>query len=136
MADHHPKTAEAEHEHHPGAHSPRTYIVVFIVLMLLAGATYAMGEGRLGAWSLPFAMTVACIKAGLVLAFFMHLAEHKGAVRLTVAVAVFFIGLLIAITIGDVATRFKPANPRHAPFGIEPRAGAYQAPPGVPTKGH
>src|SRR5436190_399242 len=111
MADPHP-------DDHAKAHSPLTYVVVFIALMVLAGATYAMGEGKLGAWSLPFAMAVACIKAGLVMAFFMHLAEHKGAVRLAAAIAVFFVVLLIAISIGDVATRFKPANPRHAPFGI------------------
>ena len=65
-------------------------------------------------------MLIASIKAGLVLIFFMHLGEHTGAVRLTVAVAVIFILLLMAITISDVATRFPPSNAATAPFGVEP----------------
>jgi cytochrome c oxidase subunit 4 len=129
MADTHEHGAKAaSHDDHARSHSPATYVIVFIALMVLAGATYALGEGKLGAWSLPFAMTVACIKAGLVLAFFMHLAEHKGAVRVAVALAVVFLLLLIVISIGDVATRFKPANPRYAPFGIEPGAPSYPVP--------
>ena len=110
--------AEAHADKHA---SPRTYVIVFIALMALAAATYLLGEGRLPrAWSLPVAMLIASIKAGLVLMFFMHLAEHKGAVRMTVAVAVLFILLLIGITVSDAATRFPPSNPAGAPFGVEP----------------
>ena len=115
MADH----AHGEHGTAEHPHSSRTYVIVFVVLMVLAGATYALGEGKLGAWSLPFAMGVATVKALLVMTFFMHLNEHKGAVRVTMAVAFIFIFLLIAVTIGDVATRFAPTNPAKAPFGVE-----------------
>jgi cytochrome c oxidase subunit 4 len=115
MADH----AHGEHGTAEPPHSARTYIIVFVVLMVLAGATYALGEGKLGSWSLPFAMGVATIKALLVMTFFMHLNEHKGAVRVTMAVAFIFLGILIAITIGDVATRFPPSTPSKAPFGVE-----------------
>jgi cytochrome c oxidase subunit 4 len=121
----------AQPEAHAGkhAHSATTYVVVFVALMVLALTTYLLGEGRLPkAWALPVAMLIACIKAGLVLTFFMHLNEHKGAVRLTVVIAVFFILMLIGGTISDAATRFAPTNPRTAPFGIE----ATQR----PAKGH
>ena len=115
MADH----AHGEHGTAEHPHSSRTYVIVFVVLMVLAGATYALGEGKLGSWSLPFAMGVASIKAMLVMTFFMHLNEHKGAVRVTMAIAVVFLAILIAVTIGDVATRFPPSNPAKAPFGVE-----------------
>ncbi len=102
-------------------HSATTYIVVFVILMVLALTTYLLGEGRLSrTWALPAAMLIACIKAGLVLTFFMHLREHKGAVRVTVGLAVFFILMLIGGTISDAATRFEPSNPKGAPFGIAP----------------
>ena len=126
MAEERIQGEPGEHEAE-APHSARTYVIVFITLMVLASATYALGEGKLGAWSLPFAMGVASVKALLVMTFFMHLNEHKGAVRLTIAIAFVFIGLLIAITIGDVATRFTPSTPNGAPFGVErpqPEAGA------------
>jgi cytochrome c oxidase subunit 4 len=115
-------------DEHAGRHhaSPTTYVVVFIALMVLALTTYLLGEGRLPReWSLPVAMLIAVVKAGLVLLFFMHLAEHGGAVRLTVVIAVVFIVLLIGFTVSDAATRYPATNPTGAPFGVErPRPSA------------
>ena len=111
----------AHDDTHAKPHSAMTYVVVFVVLMVLALTTYLLGEGRLPkAWALWVAMLIACIKAGLVLTYFMHLNEHKGAVRVTVGLAVFFILMLIGGTISDAATRYEPTNARSAPFGVEP----------------
>jgi cytochrome c oxidase subunit 4 len=109
--------ADNAQEHHASA---KSYVIVGIVLMVLALVTYLLGEGRLPrVWALPVAMLIAVIKAGLVLIFFMHLGESKGAVRVTALIAASFILILIFFTISDAATRYPGTNPTGAPFGIE-----------------
>jgi cytochrome c oxidase subunit 4 len=108
-----------QHDEHAKAHSPTTYLVVGAALMILAFVTYQFGEGKLGSWQLPFSMAIAVIKATLVALFFMHLIEHKGAVRVSLIIAIAFIALLIGFTIGDVATRYPASTPSGAPHGIE-----------------
>ena len=115
---------ESQQAHAPSA---RTYVIVFVALMALAGTTYALGEGKLGAASLPVAMLIATVKAALVLLFFMHLKEHKGAARVAMAIAVFFVLMLVGGSISDVATRYAPANPAKAPFGIEAPRGPHRS---------
>ena len=113
------------------APSARTYVLVFVTLMVLAGTTYALGEGKLGAASLPVAMVIATVKSALVLLFFMHLWEHKGAARVALAIAVFFMLMLIGGTLSDVATRYPSINPAKAPFGIEPPRALHRSPGGI-----
>ena len=117
--------------HQGHAPSARTYVIVFVVLMALAGTTYALGEGKLGAASLPVAMLIATIKAALVLLFFMHLKENRGAARVAMAIAVFFVLMLVGGSISDVATRYAPSNPAKAPFGIEAPRAPHRSPGGT-----
>ena len=62
----------------------------------------------------------------LVILFFMHLWDQPGPNRLTLAIAVMFVLLLITLTLTDAATRFPLAMPPgshralhlgHNPFG-------------------
>lgn len=91
--------------------SPRKYLFVFAGLMVLTFLTYWTGKMHLGHAALPLALAIALAKAGLVMAFFMHLAETRGAPLVAMAVALIFIGTMLAFVFGDVAFRFPPARP-------------------------
>ena len=114
--------ANANTEHgHEHAHTATPYVVVWLILCVLTGLTVWTGQMHLGAWALPLALAIATTKSLLVLIFFMHLKEDKGVNRMVVAVAVVFVLLLLGITLGDVATRFKGTTPSGAPFGAKVR---------------
>src|SRR5262249_55519531 len=56
-----------------GRTSPRTYTLAFAALLVLLFLTVAMARFDLGPMNLAIALTIACLKSFLVMAFFMHL---------------------------------------------------------------
>src|SRR2546430_857056 len=74
---------------------------------------------HLGTWALPLALTIAIAKSTLVILFFMHLYEQRGANRLVILTSFLFVALIISLTVADVATRFTLATPAGAPFGTD-----------------
>ena len=83
----------------------RTYYTIFAVLMLCTGLTVAIAFVNLGAMNIVAALTIAAFKATIVVLFFMHV---KYSTRLTWAVVVgslFWLGILLALTLGDYLTR-------------------------------
>jgi cytochrome c oxidase subunit 4 len=67
------KPVEHPHENHHHVSPVWQFTAVFITLLFLTILTYLVSFAGLGAASLPVAMTVAAVKASLVIAFFMHL---------------------------------------------------------------
>jgi cytochrome c oxidase subunit IV len=83
----------------------RTYYLIFAALMLGTAATVGAAFVDLGPLNDVVALTIAVAKATLVVLFFMHV---KYSTRLTWAVvagSVFWLGILIALTLGDYLTR-------------------------------
>ena len=83
----------------------RTYYVIFLVLMICTAITVAVAYFDLGPLNTIVALTIAVFKATLVVLFFMHV---KYSTRLTWAVvvgSVFWLGILLALTLGDYLTR-------------------------------
>jgi cytochrome c oxidase subunit 4 len=83
----------------------RTYYLIFLTLMLCTAITVAVAFVDLGRLNAVVAMTIAVLKATLVVLFFMHV---KYSTRLTWAVvigSVFWLGILIVMTAGDYLTR-------------------------------
>src|SRR4051812_5844410 len=83
----------------------RTYYQIFLTLMVCTAITVAVAFVDLGPANLVVAMTIAVLKAALVVLFFMHV---KYSTRLTWAVvigSVFWLGILIVMTAGDYLTR-------------------------------
>ena len=79
----------------------RTYAVVWLALLALLAATLAVARLQLLArYSVLGSLLIATAKAGLVLAFFMHLKYEgrflKGLLLLTLAALTLFIGLTFA----------------------------------------
>jgi len=112
--------AEPTHrEHGQDHHSAVPYFVVWVLLLLFTALTYWTGRMHLDKWALPLALTIAIAKSTLVVLFFMHLYEEKGANRLVMITSFLFVALLITLTVADVATRFTLATPAGAPFGTD-----------------
>jgi cytochrome c oxidase subunit IV len=89
------------------AHGPsvRTYVLVFVALLLLAGLTTGAAYIDLGAFNTVIALTIAAIKMCLVALFFMHLLYSHGLTRVVAFAGLFWLALMISGTLGDVFTR-------------------------------
>ena len=85
--------------------SLRTYLVVFLLLMVLLGLTVGIAFLDLGRFNLPAAMAIAVVKAVLIVMFFMHV---KYASRLTwvfAAAGFFWLAIMLIFTMTDYASR-------------------------------
>ena len=83
----------------------RTYIHVFLALVILAGATALFSKLDLGPFNVTVALAIALVKAGLVAAFFMHVRESRHLIWLVVFVAVVWLSILLILTSADYVTR-------------------------------
>ncbi|HEY6121041.1 MAG TPA: cytochrome C oxidase subunit IV family protein [Pyrinomonadaceae bacterium] len=84
----------------------RIYITIFMAL--LAGTGLTVWAGLLdfpGPLNVIIALTIACIKATLVVLFFMHLRYGSRLVWVVFASALFWLGILFALTLSDYWTR-------------------------------
>ena len=83
----------------------RVYYTIFAVLLLCTYLTVQIAFLDLGPLNTIAALVIAVFKATLVVLFFMHV---KYSTRLTLAVvlgSVFWLGILLALTMGDYLTR-------------------------------
>jgi cytochrome c oxidase subunit 4 len=121
VADHGNQTTPSKVEHQAAhGHGPGRYYVVWLLLIVFTITTVVTGRLDLGAANLPLALTIATIKATLVVLFFMHLSEAAGANRLIFVVSVVFLIVLMLGVFGDLLTR----NPMTLPGGVPPTEGA------------
>lgn len=85
---------------------PRTYIAIFLVLMIGTGLTVlAAFRDFPGPLNAVVALTIAVIKATFVVLYFMHVRYSSRLIWLVVAAALFWMALLFALTISDYSTR-------------------------------
>jgi cytochrome c oxidase subunit 4 len=83
----------------------RVYYTIFAILMFCTYLTVQAAFLDLGPWNTAVALAIAIVKATLVVLFFMHV---KYSPKLTWAVvigSVFWLGILLAITMTDYMTR-------------------------------
>ena len=88
------------------------YVGTYVALLVLAGASLLLSFVH---WpgGLVVSLSIAGVKALLVLWFFMHLGEQRFASGLAMLMALIFIGMLAGLAVADVATRHTfPARPR------------------------
>jgi cytochrome c oxidase subunit IV len=80
-----------------------TYAAVWLALLVLLTATIALAKLRLLAeFSVLGALAIASLKAGLVLAFFMHLKYEGRFLRGMLALALSALTIIIGMTFVDV----------------------------------
>jgi cytochrome c oxidase subunit 4 len=82
------------------------YLGVYGSLLVLTALTVGVSFANLGPLSLPVAMFVAIIKAGLVVGFFMHLRYDIRFHSLVFFGAFLFLAIFFVFTFMDVATRW------------------------------
>jgi len=87
----------------------RTYLWVWLGLLVLALATFGLSFAPLGAASAWVALSIATAKAILIAAFFMHLVEQPSVSRWAFALGLVLAGILLTMVFLDVVTRDRPA---------------------------
>jgi cytochrome c oxidase subunit IV len=83
----------------------RVYYAVFATLLALTAATVAISFVDLGPLNTVAALGIAALKSTLVILYFMHVRWGSRLVWLAVAGGLLWLGILIALTLADVATR-------------------------------
>jgi len=81
------------------------YLAVFAALMLLTAATTAAAFQDLGALNNVVALGIAMLKAALVVLFFMHVRYGSRLTPLVITAGLFWLILLIALSLTDYLTR-------------------------------
>jgi len=96
---------KTEEESHVTAY--RTYILVWVGLVILTGLTYTVAVGlQAEGWAVLVALAIAGTKSGLVLNYFMHLKSERLTifkVIIPLVMAVFLVFILL--TFSDLAFR-------------------------------
>ena len=85
---------------------PRIYITIFLALML--GTTLTVMAAFYdfpGPLNAVVALTIASIKATLVVLYFMHVRYSGRLIWLVIFSALFWLGIMFALTISDYWTR-------------------------------
>src|SRR6476646_11892472 len=87
------------------ADSVKTSMLVFVALLALTGITTAVAYVDLGPFSVVAALAIAVVKMLLVALFFMHLRHSTVLTRIVVVGGLFWLALLISLTMSDFVSR-------------------------------
>jgi cytochrome c oxidase subunit 4 len=83
----------------------RTLTAVWLVLLLLTGLTVGVTRVELGGYKVVSALAIACLKAGLVIAVFMHMKYEGRLLRWLLFLALVTLAIFIGLTFFDVLYR-------------------------------
>jgi cytochrome c oxidase subunit 4 len=83
----------------------RHYLTIGAVLLGLLVLTLILAGLPLGPLGTVVALAIAIIKAGIVACFFMHLNTSSPLTRLVACAGLFWLGILLALTLTDYLTR-------------------------------
>src|SRR5262245_6211079 len=83
----------------------RTYYIIYVILLIGTYLTWQVAVFDLGPMNTVVALTIAVVKATLVVLFFMHVKYGSRLTRVVVLGSVFWLGILLALTFGDYLTR-------------------------------
>ena len=84
----------------------KTYVWVWVGLVILTGLTVSMAGMNLGRLSIAMVLAIAAIKSGLVLGYFMHLRYETGLLfKLMIPIVLAALTIFIGLTFTDIAFR-------------------------------
>ncbi len=84
----------------------RTYVLVWLGLVVLTGITVSLSGMNLRHLSVFIPLLIAALKSGLVLGYFMHLKFERGLLfKLMIPIVLAILTIFIGLTFSDVAFR-------------------------------
>ncbi|HUY34549.1 MAG TPA: cytochrome C oxidase subunit IV family protein [Pirellulales bacterium] len=83
----------------------RTFVIVFVTLLLLLAVTVEAARHDLGQWNFAVATLIAAAKALLIILFFMHVRHSAPLTRLVVSAGFFWLAIMFALSLTDYGTR-------------------------------
>jgi len=83
----------------------RTYLWVWLALMVLLVATVAVAYVDFGVFDRAITLLIAVAKAGLIMAYFMHLRHSSRLVLIFATMGFFWLVIMFLITMGDYIAR-------------------------------
>jgi cytochrome c oxidase subunit 4 len=89
----------------------KLYVTIWAILMAMTITTVLVARADIGPFNVVVALVIATIKATLVVLFFMHLRYSPKLTMATVVAAMFFLFLLLGLTMTDYLTRAWLTNP-------------------------
>ena len=90
----------------PHAVTPvRTYVTVFVALLVLTATTVWVAQHDFGAFNTPVALGVAAFKASLVVIYFMGVRHNTPLTKVVVISGFFWLLILFGLTMGDYVSR-------------------------------
>jgi cytochrome c oxidase subunit 4 len=90
-------------EHH--VVTPRTYIIVFITLLIFTGITVIAAYVDLHIFNPIVALAIATFKAVVVILYFMHVKYQSRLIKMTVGAGFFTFLVLTTMTLSDYMSR-------------------------------
>ena len=85
--------------------TPGLYLIIVVTLFVGTVLTWWISFIDLGIWNPIVALTIAVIKAVLVILFFMHVYYSTKLTKLTVAAGFFWLLIMITMSLSDYLTR-------------------------------
>ena len=82
-----------------------TYAVIYVVLMVFTGLTTLVAFFDLGFANPVVALSIAVVKATLVVLFFMHMRWNSRLTWVIGGAALFWLGIMLVLTLSDYTTR-------------------------------
>lgn len=103
--------------------TPRTYLAVFAALAVFTVVTTGVAYLDLGLFNPVVALTIAVVKATLVVLFFMHVWYRGKLTWVFIGAGVLWLAFLIAFTLSDAVTRpWIPVPPPWTGSAVYPGA--------------
>jgi cytochrome c oxidase subunit IV len=95
----------SEHENTEHIVSPGMYLTIILTLLALTGITVFAAFIDLGRFNIVVALLIATIKATLVVLIFMHAKYAPERTKLVIVAGIFWLALLLFMTLSDYASR-------------------------------
>ncbi len=104
MSEHNSPQPSATSDH---VSSLASSLGVWLTLLVFTGITVGVAFINLGPFNAVVALSIATFKAIMVVLFFMHVKyTHEKMTPLVIVSAIFFLLILLALSMADYATRF------------------------------
>jgi len=83
----------------------RTFLLVWVALLVFTGLTIAAAQFHFGALNVWIALGIATLKSSLVVAVFMHMKYEQPLFKLTLLSALAILAIFVGMTFLDVLYR-------------------------------